>query len=20
MPKGYNFIAWREDMVKKIFL
>jgi len=20
MPKGYNFITWREDMVKKIFL
>jgi len=20
MPKGYNMIAWREDMVKKIFL
>jgi dynein heavy chain len=20
MPKGYNFVSWREDMVKKIFL
>jgi dynein heavy chain len=20
MPKGYNMVAWREDMVKKIFL